>query len=448
MKLIYSLLFILLGLHLNAQSLERGGSLGSYIATAENEGGVLIQKVIPKSTSEKIGLQTNDIITAINGEEIKRHTEIVNMTREWRAGDPLKLQVLRAGKTIELSGYVSGKPLETSPYGEVIYGAVAYDKGLLRSILTLPENVENPPVIFFLQGFSCSTIDYYYNQESVIRKLIDSWVKEGIAVYRVEKPGVGDCKDLPACADIGFNYEVDAFHTALLHLKNIPSINPEEIYLFGHSLGGVTAPLLAARTPVKGIVNYGSVATSWYEYLIKVLREQEAISGTPYDQIELNVRQRTPLLHEYLVEKKSPAELEKNPLYKELMPTGLPVRDGDKMIGRHYTFMQEINDANIVQALKEANCYVLALHGEFDLHAVDYEWAEQTAKIVNSFSQGKGSWKIIPKTEHGFAIVPSMEAYLKMRNEGIFNGQYMSEHYNPEVAEAVIEWIKKINLKS
>jgi pimeloyl-ACP methyl ester carboxylesterase len=429
---------------LNSQTLERGGSLGAYLAPVETNDGVLIQNVIPNTTSDAIGLKAEDIIKSVNGIAVSSTAEIVTMTKSWRANDPLKLQLIRAGTTIELKGKVKGKPTETSKNGIVEYGSVAYDGGQLRSILICPIEKINPPVIFFLQGFSCSSIDYYYNQQSIVKQLTEDWVAAGFAVYRVEKPGMGDSKGLPNCEDIGYNYEVAAFETALKKLKTIPQINSESVYLFGHSLGGITAPLLAAKVPVKGIINYGSIATTWYEYLIKVLREQEAITGSDYAYIEKNVRRRTKLLYDYLIQKKSPKELEQNPEYKEIMPTGIPLREGDKMIGRHFTFMQEINDANIVEAFKKAGCHVLALHGEFDLHAVDEEWAKQTADILNTYYPGKGSWKIITGTEHGFASVPSMEAYIEMRNDGAFDSKYMSTHYNPAVAQAVIDWIKKL----
>lgn len=443
LSLLFTILLTTINL-INAQTLHRGGSLGAHIAPSETEKGVLIKELVLNGTAEAIGLKAKDIITKINGVSVNTPAELIGITKSWRANDPLMLQLIRAGASIELKGKIKGKPLETSVQGVVTYGAISYDEGLLRSILVTPQNVINPPVIFFLQGFSCGTIDYYYNQKNVVKQLVEDWVAAGFAVYRVEKPGVGDCVGLPKCEDIGFNYEVAAFEAALKKLKSIPDIDKESVYLFGHSLGGVTAPLLAEKVKVKGIINYGSVATSWYEYLIKVLREQEAISGSDYAYIEKNVRRRTRLLYDYLILKKTPTELEKNPLYKEIMPSGIPLRDGDRMIGRHYSFMQEVNDANIVDAFKNAGCNVLALHGEFDLHAVDEEWARQTADIVNAYHPGKGSWQIIPGTEHGFASVPSMKEYIKMRNDGVFNGAYMSTHYNPAVAKAVIEWIKKL----
>ena len=57
--------------------------------------------------------------------------------------------------------------------------------------------------------------------------------------------------------------------SGLNYSLKMPEIDSENIFLFGHSLGGVTAPLIAAEVPVRGIINYGSVATTWYEYLLR-----------------------------------------------------------------------------------------------------------------------------------------------------------------------------------
>ena len=427
---------------LTAQTLERKGSLGVRIGPTEDGVGILAQMALAGGTAAQIGVQDGDIILSVNGQAMNDVQTLVAETSTWRAGSDVRIKVKRAGKELTLKGKVEGKPLETSRFGSVQYGSVAYDGGLLRSILHLPKGNNKAPVVFFLQGFSCSSIDYYYADDDPVKRLTDGWMENGFAVYRVEKPGIGDCQNLPNCVDIGFHYEVAAFAEALKQLKTIDGIDPDQIFLFGHSLGGVTAPLIAAEVPVKGIINYGSVATTWYEYLIKVLREQEIITGTDYVSVEENVRAREPLLHDYMIKKMSPQELEKNPAYKDLMPTGLPLRDGDLMVGRHYSFMQEINETNITAAFQKANCHVLAIHGEFDIHAVDYEWAETTAAMVNSFYPGKGSWKILDSTEHAFASVPSMEKYIAMRQDGSFNGEYMRKNFNPAIVTETVNWMK------
>lgn len=437
------MLFVWLGT-CTSQELERGGSLGARIGVPDQGAGVLVQQVLPGGTADNIGLKANDVLEKVNGTLIEDPNALVAMTRSWRAGQSITVSLRRNDIPQTIKGLVKGKPIEEPAAGTIKYGSIAYDGGQLRSILNLPEGSNRPPVVFFLQGFGCSSIDYYYSPSNPIRQLVEGWVSAGFAVFRVEKPGMGDCKGLPDCAEIGYNYEVEAFKTSLRQLKQNTAIDPEQIFLFGHSLGGITAPLLAADTKVKGIINYGSVATTWYEYLLKVLREQEAISGTDYATIEANVRARTPLLHAYLVEKQTPDQLAANPDFEPLLSSGLPVRDGNYMLSRHYSFMQQINDANIVAAFQKADCHLFALHGEFDLHAVDAEWAEQSAAVVNSFAPGKGSWKVLPETEHGFAIVPTMEEYVNMRQDGRFNGRYMEEHFNPKMVEETVQWMRSV----
>jgi hypothetical protein len=51
---------------------------------------------------------------------------------------------------------------------------------------------------------------------------------------------------------------------------------------------------------------------------------------------------------------------------------------------------------------------------------------------------------LLPKTEHGFAKVPSMEAYLQLRNTGQYNRDYLGENFNPALPEKVISWMRKV----
>ncbi|MEO1627840.1 MAG: alpha/beta fold hydrolase, partial [Bacteroidota bacterium] len=407
--------------------------------------GILVPQVLDNGTAAAVGIQAGDILYEINGKNYTDVAALVEHTSGWRAGDEMTVRLLRGTKMMELSGVVKGKPMESSDHGTVIYGAVPFQGGQLRSILELPKGVDNPPVVFFLQGFSCGSIDYYYDQRNPVKQLVEGLVEKGIAVYRVEKPGLGDCQGTPNCEDIGYHLEVDAFAEALRMLKKTDGVDRDNIYLFGHSLGGVTAPLLAEREKVKGIVSYGSVATTWYEYSLRILREQHSMRGKDLEGIEESIRTRGPLLYDFLVKKMTPEQLRAIPAYEGLLETGLPMLDEDNQtLGRHYTFMQEINETNITKAFKNAGVHFLGVHGEFDLHAIDYKWAEYQASVVNAYHPGKGSWTILKGTEHVFAKVPSMEEHLRLRSEGLFTGAYMSKHFNPELVTIVSDWIQKI----
>ena len=66
-------------------------------------GGASVQSVTKESPAEQAGLQVNDIITAVNGEEITSSNDLVKAVRACNPGDELKLTVYRQGETMELT---------------------------------------------------------------------------------------------------------------------------------------------------------------------------------------------------------------------------------------------------------------------------------------------------------------------------------------------------------
>ncbi len=76
---------------------------------------------------------------------------------------------------------------------------------------------------------------------------------------RVDKPGTGESEG-PPCAEGGFREELAGYRAALRVLRTNPAVDPDRIFLFGESLGGFMAPLLARETHVAGISTYGTIA--------------------------------------------------------------------------------------------------------------------------------------------------------------------------------------------
>lgn len=65
--------------------------------------GAAISSVVEDSPAEEAGLKTNDIITAVNGEEISGQNDLVKYIKAAAVGDKLKLTVYRQGETLELT---------------------------------------------------------------------------------------------------------------------------------------------------------------------------------------------------------------------------------------------------------------------------------------------------------------------------------------------------------
>ena len=70
--------------------------------------GAIVASLVPGGPAEKGGLMSEDVITAVNGVEIKSGSELTREVAKGRPGDTLKLSILRSGKprTVEIKSGV------------------------------------------------------------------------------------------------------------------------------------------------------------------------------------------------------------------------------------------------------------------------------------------------------------------------------------------------------
>ncbi len=145
-------------------------------------------------------------------------------------------------------------------------------------------------------------------------------MRKGYVVVRVEKPSEGDSFGTTKCLDCDLKTEVDAFLKGLEKTKTFSYVDTTNIFLWGHSLGGIIAPMMANKMKVKGVVGFGTALSSWYEYVLDLQRLQPVLLGdNNYSEIEENVKTSISFFYDYLILKKTPAELEKNEVYKKFM---------------------------------------------------------------------------------------------------------------------------------
>lgn len=436
-NIIFSLSLVFLSCSSSAQELERRASLGVQVEKTD-AAGIEVIRVVEGSSAQLMTIQKGDILLELNDQAIHHVDEFINSISSHREGEAIKLNISRAEKNLVVEGRLKGRPYEKPKFGSVHYGTVDYEGGQLRSILNLPEGAESPPVLFFIQGYSCRTIDIYWNEENRLRKIINGLVQEGIAVYRVEKPGMGDSKTVKDCSEIGYHEEVESFLSGLRALKASDAIDSERIVLFGHSLGGMTAPLVAAQEPVLGVINYGSVTSSWFEFLLKREREHGRLRRDNPVEVEKSTREMIPFLTDYLILKMSEHELQMK--YSDY----LEHHSTPYLAGRAFHFMQELQEVDITQALLDCNTHVLAIHAEADYNCIDSDWAAHTEYIVNSHRPGMGQWKLLSGTSHSFAKVGSLETFMDLREAGVINSKWADSNFNPELIDIVVDWIGEI----
>ncbi len=409
----------------------------------DKEHGIYLPNVSNDGTFGKMGIQQGSILEKLNGETISSPRDVQTALTEMKAGDAIKAVVFQDGKSKTFKGEALGRPQENHPHASIEYGTVSYQDNILRSLLYLPTGSKKPPVVFFIQGYTCQSIEM--RPDNPAKQLIDQWIKAGYAVYLVEKPGMGDSESKVPCMDIDFNQELKAFSKAYEDLRNNNKIDNSNIFLFGHSMGGVISPILAKDNPPKGVMVYGIVGTNWYEYMQDIYTEQPLLFGTTEEQIKANNTYELPFIEDLLKNRKPVKEMLSSSVYGEFLKRegiAASLKDG-YYIHRHIKFWRTLTDVDIPGTWAQVKAPVCVLHGEYDIQAIHPKYSEMITTNVKNHG-GNATFRLFPKSEHAFLKFDSRENLMETMGNGTYVSKFTT-HFNTEIASYSIEWMKSLN---
>ncbi len=447
-KIALTLIFAIVICNLFSQNLKRRAMLGAAfnnltdsIAKANklpNSEGIYILKIVQGSTAEQLKLLVNDIVLKVNGIAIKNKMAAFDALKTMKEGDEITLDMVRKGKTKVLKGKMLGAKRDGYPDCETIYDEVPFDNGFLRSIVIKPAGTGKFPLVFFIQGYTCATIDNM-GETHPYEKILTGLLQNGYAIYKVEKPGIGDCTGTPACEDIDFKTELRAYETAYNSLSKYNFIDTAAIFIFGHSMGGAVAPLMKTNIKPRGIAVYGTVTRSWFEYFVELSRVQNIIAGEDYITNDSMFTQRLRLNYDMLINKKTLPELLKNPEYSNLLKTEWGFTEPDKIFSRSFTFWQQIQDYSFINAWKNYDGKVLSIWGECDFVAFSRYDHELVADIVNRYHAGNGTFVNIPNSDHAFTKVDNMTQAVEKWTDYA----YRTANFNPQIIDTLVNWMQQ-----
>ncbi len=158
---------------------------------------------------------------------------------------------------------------------------IGSDPWLLPGVLTLPKEEGMVPVLILVHGSGPNDRDETIGANRPFRDLAWGLASRGIAVLRYDKRTKVHGANLPA--DIGLDEELvlDAL-LALEVARNRPEIDSNQVFLLGHSLGGMMAPEIGFRDGrLAGIAILAAPSRPFFQVLTSQLEYLASLESDP-----------------------------------------------------------------------------------------------------------------------------------------------------------------------
>ena len=262
-------------------------------------------------------------------------------------------------------------------------------------------------MLFLIPGLGATTVDQPLSDPGAYSRILSEFARDGWVTVRVDKPGIGDSEGGPD-GETGFEAELDAYRQALRAARQYDFADAQQLFVFGHSYGGVFGPILAGEIPVKGVAVYGTVVKPWTEYLVENRRRQELLAGTAAATIDARVRDMAAAAQALMIDRVDPAELARTrPELRSVLRVMLP--DGRHFWGRTLAFWSQLAGTNLPAHWEKGNAHVLAIWGRNDFIATEGDAHPRIAEIVNRARPGQGHYIALPDSDHAFRKTTSVE---------------------------------------
>lgn len=385
--------------------------------------GVLVQRVIPGSTAEKAGIQTGDVLLTIDGKEVNTPDEAVRLVGSYRAGQSFTYTYHRNDRAATAQTTVQGYAKEAYHDLTVEYGSVQTSNATLRTIVTKPTKATGKlPAMLFIQGIGCYSIDTPLDTTRSETQLINAIARNGYVVMRVDKSGIGDSKG-PPCNEIDFNTELDGYSGAFEALQARQDVDAGNSFIFGHSMGGVMAPKVAALHAVKGIIVYGTLGVNFMEYLTLSRRNiAEAYQMNPAEA-DIYIKEQCACAAMMIN-----AHVTRDEAVRRIPACGEVY---DFLLDRTEDFWYQLNDLNIPGLWQQYKGSLLSMRGDLDYITTRHEH-EYIASVVNTTNPGKGTFMEMKNCTH--AMETALNYDEAIRNPGPFD---------TNISSAVINWLNQ-----
>lgn len=284
----------------------------------------------------------------------------------------------------------------------------------LPGTLSIPKGVGPFSLLILIHGSGPNDRDETIGANKVFRDIAWGLASQGIAVFRYEKRS----KYYPEGWNDNWTVKeevVDDALGAVSSLRNINEIDPNNIFLLGHSLGGKLIPRIGVLD--KGIKGFIIMAGTPLRLEDKVLEQTIYICSLD-GKISKEEKEAIDKIREQVKNVKDPKLSEKMP--SSSLPFGISAQ-----------YWLDLRKYSAIKAAKDIDRPILILHGGRDYQCTlkDFnEWKK------NLSSQKNVEFKLYPKLNHLF-----------IEGEGVSspNEYSIPGHVLKEVLDDISTWVRK-----
>ena len=152
----------------------------------------------------------------------------------------------------------------------------------LKGMLTLPDDLSKPvPAVVFVHGSGSSNMDEKVYKLTPFKDLAEGLARHGVASVRYDKRSFAHGLKMMRSGTITVKEEtIEDAVLASEMLKSHPNIDPEKVFIIGHSMGGMLAPRIDAQGGnFRGLILLAGSPRKLEDIMLYQTREMIPLSG-------------------------------------------------------------------------------------------------------------------------------------------------------------------------
>jgi pimeloyl-ACP methyl ester carboxylesterase len=347
-------------------------------------------------------------------------------------------------KTIKEVVHKPQTPIEPLPYisEEVTISDNSQNKVSLSGTLTLPDSTGIFPAIILIAGSGPNDRDETIFGHKPFYLLSDYLTRNGFAVLRYDKRGVGKSTGDYSKATIS-DFVTDASN-ALEYLKSRKGIDSSKIGMLGHSEGGIIAPMVASKSSdVKFMVLLAAPGTKGIEIVLDQNEnslKHQGIEPETINRLQLTNREIFESLLVWTGSEKDRTALRDRLSYLwEQLPILIKLKlEKEPYLRAQFNAMITPGYRSFLATdpkdyLSLVSCPVLAINGENDVQVPALKNLEAIKHHIQKGGNYKVETKSYPMLNHLFqeSITGQPDEYAKI-----------DQTISPQVLSDITNWVK------